>query len=323
MWWIVFLLEGRSAPTYENGMPIHLPPRSRREFLKRALLAGAGLVFTPGLFAASAHINRHTWAFFSDTHVSGDTAKVARGVNMAAHLRAATKEVLALPERPAALFLTGDCAFNSGEEDDYFQLLALLDPLRSAGLPLHIGLGNHDHRENFWAGLPPEDAKTRTVANRQVALIKSAHVNWFLLDSLEVTLQTPGSLGPKQLRWLAQTLDANRRKPAVVLVHHHPGDGKAGTGALKDTAALLEIIHPRRQVKAWVFGHTHQWRTVTEPGGLHLINLPPVAYTFQPDEPAGWVHATTHRDGIRLELRCVDPKRKHHGQVVDLKWRTA
>lgn len=301
-------------------MPIHLPPVSRRNFLRRSLLAGAGFALAPQLVAASRRTNPNSWALFSDTHIAGGTTKVARGINMATNFRTAAREVLALPERPAAMFIAGDCALNSGEPDDYFQFAALLDPLRSEGFPLHIALGNHDHRENFWAGLPPQDAAKRGVNNRQMSMVKAANVNWFMLDSLETTLQTPGLLGERQLDWLAQSLDANRRKPAIVLVHHNPGTGEKN-GGLKDTEALLGVIRPRRQVKAWVFGHTHTWRTVQDESGLHMINLPPTAYVFRAADPSGWVHATTRRDGLKLELRCIDPAHKDHGQVVDLKWR--
>ena len=122
--------------------------------------------------------------------------------------------------------------------------------------------------------------------------------------------------------WLAKTLDANRRKPAVLLIHHNPGtDGNIG--GVKDTEVLLEIIRPRKQVKAWIYGHTHVWKTKTDASGLHLVNLPPVAYIFHPEDPAGWVHATVRSDGMKLELRCLSPAHKDHGQVVDLKWRTA
>ena len=53
------------------------------------------------------------------------------------------------------------------------------------------------------------------------------------------------------------------------------------------------------------------------------MNLPPVAYIFQPGEPAGWVHAMLEPNGIQLELRCVDPTHKSHGHVVKLQWRPA
>lgn len=303
-------------------MPIHLPPLPRRNFLKRSLLAGAGLALAPELFAATRRTDANAWAFFSDTHIAADAAKIAREINMTDNLRSVAKEVLGLPQRPAGVFVNGDCAYDQGEPGDYRQFTVLLEPLRAGGLRLHLALGNHDQREHFWAALPPKDSAKRSVANKQVALVKATNVNWFLLDSLETTLATPGSLGAAQLAWLAKALDANQRKPAVVMLHHNPGVQENVSG-LKDTEALLEVIRPRKQVKAWIFGHTHVWRIQPDPSGIHLVNLPPVAYLFHPGDPAGWVHGTIRRDGMKLELRCIDPAHKQHGQVVDLKWRTA
>jgi calcineurin-like phosphoesterase family protein len=303
-------------------MPIHLPSISRREFLKRSLIAGAGLAFAPGLLAAARRTNAHSWALLADTHIAGDQSKVTRGINMTEHFRTVSKELLELPQRPAGVFVLGDCAFSSGEKDDYATLTDLLSPLQAGKLPLHLALGNHDQRDNFWGALRDRQAASRPLAEKHVAFIRTSRVNWFLLDSLEKTLQTPGLIGQSQFDWLAKALDANRRKPAVILVHHNPGTEENITG-LKDTQALLEIIRPRKQVKAWIFGHTHHWSVAEDPSGIHLVNLPPVAYIFREGNPSGWVHATTRRDGMRLELRCVDPKHKDQGQVVDLKWRAA
>jgi len=303
-------------------MPFYLPPLSRRYFLKRSLLAGTGMLLTPGLFAAPRRKDANAWVFFADPHIAGDAAKIARTINMAEHLTVACKEVVGLAQRPGGVFVVGDCAYNKGEPEDYQQFTGLLEPLRRAGLPLHLALGNHDQREPFRAALPPNETAKRPVADKQVALVKSANVNWFVLDSLETTLSTPGLLGDAQLAWLAKALDANRRKPAVVVLHHNPGTLENVSG-LKDTEALLEIIRPRQQVKAWIFGHTHVWRVRADSSGIHFVNLPPVAYIFHPGDPAGWVHATMRRDGMKLELRCLDASHPDHGQVVDLKWRTA
>jgi Icc protein len=57
--------------------------------------------------------------------------------------------------------------------------------------------------------------------------------------------------------------------------------------------------------------------------GIHLVNLPPVAYIFREGQPSGWVRATLELDGMRMELRCVDQSHKDHGQIVNLKWREA
>jgi 3',5'-cyclic AMP phosphodiesterase CpdA len=187
-------------------------------------------------------------------------------------------------------------------------------------MPVHLALGNHDNRERFWEALQEEKTASRPLADRQVALVRTPRANWFVLDSLEKTLATPGSLGQEQLDWLAGALDANPDKPALVLVHHNPGE-IASVSGLKDTEALFAVIRPRMQVKAYIFGHTHVWYVDKDVSGIHLVNLPPVAYVFKPGEPAGWVHATLERKGIRLELRCVDPADKSHGQVAKLQWR--
>jgi len=301
-------------------MPIHLPPLSRRSFLRGALAAGAGLTFAPELLAAARSTDANSWALLADPHIAAAPASVNRGVNMTEHLAAVAKEVTSLKERPAGAFVLGDCAFNKGLPTDYAQFSTLLDPVRASGVPLHLTLGNHDERENFWTALQEQKVK-RPVTDRQAALVSTELVNWIMLDSLAKTLQTPGLLGAEQLKWLAETLDANRTKPAVILLHHNPGlEGNIG---LIDSPALLEVLRPRKQVKAWIFGHTHHWNISQDESGLHLVNLPPVSYIFREGDPMGWVHATLRPDGMKLELRCLDPQHKDQGQIVDLKWREA
>lgn len=301
-------------------MPVYLPPISRREFLKRAVLATVAASAAPTVWAARRQ--ESTWALMADTHIAADPMQIARGVNMARHLETAAREILGLAESPAAAFILGDCAFNSGEVEDYHTLLKLLEPLRAEGLPVHLALGNHDQREHFRSVLKPRGVFAKAKLLQHVAVLRTDAVNWFVLDSLERTLQTPGLLGGEQLAWLAQMLDANRKKPAIVVLHHNPNDANVSTG-LKDTEQLLAILRPRRHVKAWIFGHTHVWRVETDSSGLHLVNLPPVAYVFRQGMPSGWVHATVSADGMRLELRCIDQGHPLHGQRVELQWRSA
>jgi len=107
-----------------------------------------------------------------------------------------------------------------------------------------------------------------------------------VLDSLEATNSTPGLLGEEQRAWLARALDENSDKPALVVVHHNltpPGDSNP---SLKDSEQLLEIIRPRRHVKAYIFGHTHDWGIKQDASGIHLVNLPPTAYVFTEGKPA-------------------------------------
>ena len=303
-------------------MPVSLPPISRRRFLARSLVAGTGLALSPRLIAAAKPVEEKFWALLSDTHIAADRATVARTVNMAGHLTTVARELVALPARPAGVIVCGDCAYNSGEKADYTTLTDLLAPLRQEQMSVCLTLGNHDQREHFREAL--KDDKTieqQPVADRNVALLRSRRVNWFVLDSLDKTLSVPGLIGEQQLDWLAKSLDANPDKPAVVLVHHNP-DKKENIDGLKDTDALFRTIRPRKQVKAYIFGHTHNWTVTKDESGIHLINLPPVAYVFREGRPSGWVRATLNDAGMRLELRCVDPAHSAHGDVHDLQWRS-
>ena len=302
-------------------MPISLPPLTRRKFLRRTIAIAGGLAIAPELLRAQTGGDARSWALLSDTHLSADAALVSRGINMTKNFKQVSTEVLGLATAPAGVMLTGDCAYNSGELVDYAHLGDLLQPMRKAGLPVHLALGNHDHRQRFWEAFKEEKAAARPLADRQVALLRTPHFNWFILDSLETTLSSPGLLGAEQLHWLASALDENAAMPALVIIHHNPGLNGGNLG-LKDTLLLFEVIRPRKQVKAYIYGHTHEWKTETDVSGIHLINLPPVSYVFREGEPSGWVHATIEDGGMQLELRCVDRARKDHGQKVSLQWRT-
>jgi len=302
-------------------MPLDLPQLTRREFLKRAALAGAAVALAPqahaGIFGKSR--DRHTFVFFSDTHIAADPAEIYLKVNMTDHLAACVRELAAWPVRPMAVIVNGDLAYLFGKPEDYATFAKGIQPVRAIA-PMHLLLGNHDGRENFWRAFPQDMAKVKAVPQRQAAVFSSDRVNWFLLDSLEVTDKTPGELGAVQLGWLARELDARRHKPAVVVVHHNPQFPKPTTGLL-DSAALMETLAPRRQVKALIFGHTHDWHIAQHESGVHFINLPPTSYVFREGRPSGWVRATLTRDGAEFELRSLDPRHPEHAQVKQLKWR--
>lgn len=302
-------------------MPIHLPPLSRRKFLTGALATGAGLMLRGRLAAAGASPDPHTWALLSDSHIAADRAKMARGINMAAQLATAIDDVLKHARRPAGAFINGDLAFNTGEAADYTTFVELIAPLRASGIPLHLALGNHDHRERFWDAVREDASIKRPVVERHVALVRAQRANWLMLDSLDKTNSTPGVFGASQLDWLSRTLDQHADKPAIVVAHHNPSF-IADKVSIVDQAALFEVLRPRRHVQAFIFGHSHRWNVEKDSSGLHLINLPPTAYVFEPTRPAGWVLAQLEPRGMRLQLRCLDQARPEHGQTVELDWRS-
>src|SRR5580698_6531804 len=133
-------------------MPVSLPQLSRRDFLKRAALAGAAFALAPeiqaGLFS-KAH-DKNTFFFLSDTHIAGDPAQTYLNVNMTDHLAAVAHELAAWPVRPAAVIVNGDLAYLTGKPEDYVQFAKAITPVRALA-PLHLTLGNHDERSNIWS----------------------------------------------------------------------------------------------------------------------------------------------------------------------------
>lgn len=305
-------------------MPIHLPPTSRRAFLHGLAVGGASLAL-PRLRAAAFDGPAPYVALLADTHIDADPARVVHAdkVNMSDHLRAVVEDILAQPSPPAAVAVVGDLALKNGKPGDYEQFLKLVAPLRERGIPVHLTLGNHDDRGPLREAL---DARADdAVEGRFATAVDAAGVRMVLLDSLDKVDQVDGVLGEVQRGWLAKALDARPDFATVVLMHHHPSPtAEPPKGALQDTAALLEILRPRKQVKALVFGHTHTWRR-EERDGLHLVNLPAVAYHFEKPQPLGWCRLEPTRDGSRatIELRCVAGDRSKDRERVELGWRGA
>ena len=154
-------------------MPIILPPITRRQFIKRSLAFGGTAIMAPRAWPPQI-VKVLAWiqnrvALLADTHISADPNRVYPGtkwpgspvkedehesVNMAGCLADAAKSVLALNPRPAHLIVNGDCALSNGKEAEYKEFLRLVEPIRAAGITVHVTIGNHDNRENLWKLLP-------------------------------------------------------------------------------------------------------------------------------------------------------------------------
>ncbi len=296
---------------------------TRRRFLTESVITGAGFLSwnaAIGLSAAAGPVDPNRWALLADTHLSHRRQEKHRGVVPAEGLAQAREGTVGLEPRPAGVVVCGDCAFSEGLAPDYVLLAEMIRPFEQAGVSVHFALGNHDHRENFWRTFPAmKPAGTAIVPDKHAYVVESELVNWFILDSLDQPKKTPGLLGKEQLDWLAAQLDARPEKPALVVAHHNP-DPTGKLNGVKDTHQLLDVLSSRKQVKAYVFGHTHRWQHATV-RGLHLVNVPATAGVFDPAQPRAWLDVRFRADGARLALRCLDRTHKAEGQEVDLKWR--
>jgi 3',5'-cyclic AMP phosphodiesterase CpdA len=159
-------------------------------------------------------------------------------------------------------------------------------------------------------------------------------VRILLLATLRFVDKVEGELGTEQLAWLDEALAGFKDKPVVVLGHHNPqlpprpqaDDLDKATelegfkiSGLVDTEPFITLLEKHPQVKAYVFGHTHAWNHTRRPSGLHLLNLPPVAYVFQKDRPNGWVSAVADGSTVSLRLQAFAADHPSAGQTVEIK----
>jgi Icc protein len=325
-------------------MPIHLSSISRRRFVKGAIALPALAVGRHG-WAADKPSDPHTWAILADTHIAPvasyrerDKPTQARATQLVPHLRAVSRGVLSLNPGPAGLILNGDCV-DFGTVEDYELLLGSVADLTKPGIPLHMTLGNHDHRQHFM-----EQVRTSLrlgvkaeLPDRLVSVIPAGRANWFLLDSLMMEdANRGGMLGKEQLSWLAKALDDHADRPAIVVAHHNirPNEAlrkKSETivrsvapmikldGGLMDTDEFLDILFTRRHVKACFCGHKHQL-SVHRLNGIFFVFQPAVGYPFHPDDAAGWLRVRLLDGGAELLMNSIDPKHGHHLKKCKLEW---
>jgi len=306
-------------------MPIILPPITRRQFIKGSLaLGGTAIMPSRALSAVGSEgvgLDPNRVALLADTHISADPGLVYPGtkwpgspvkesehewVNMAECLAQAAKSVMALNPRPAHLIVNGDCALSNGKEAEYKQFLGLVEPIRAAGITVHVTIGNHDNRENLWKLLPFLKKEHMGV---QAGVIELPHANLVLLDS-----GRKGTLGDKQLNWLARQLDERADKPALIFGHFnpYPNQGVRPIKGMSDGASLLKLLSERAHARAYLYGHTHEWQHDRR-AHLHLINQPAVGYYFGKGLAHGWVDMRLTETSAELELHCINRKHKQHG----------
>jgi 3',5'-cyclic AMP phosphodiesterase CpdA len=294
-------------------MPLHLV--SRRQFLVQL---GAAAVVSGSRAAAPGST---LVAVLNDTHIG---EKQPADSAVPANLRRTVEALLALPERPAAVVINGDLALKDGQRGDYVHFARLIAPLREAGVPVHLTMGNHDDRAVFYDVLKQERPAAPVVASKHAAVIRLAGANLFLLDSLKQTMITQGLLGEVQRDWLARALDAEPGKPALVFAHHNPrlgGDPVHFPGGLEDSEELWKLLASRPQVKAYLHGHIHH-REFYSHEGIHLLNTPATSYVAdKATSTTGWTLLHMGDSGMRVTTHTHLSNHPWNGVAVDLAWR--
>jgi 3',5'-cyclic-AMP phosphodiesterase len=294
-------------------------PISRRTFLGASsqAIAACALATQSRLLAADATAKTGSvrLALLSDTHIPADPNNEYRKFFPLRNLKTVIPQVSAA--HPEGIIINGDAARLTGELGDYEALKQTLMPLAEQ-TPIYIGLGNHDHRANFWKVFDRPGNERQKVQDKHVLVIERPGIRFILLDSLLYVNQVAGLLGKTQRDWLSKYLQSSDSTPTVLFVHHTLKDED---GDLLDVERLFRVLRPHKKVKALFYGHSHEYSFAQE-DGIRLVNLPAIGYNFTDKEPVGWVDAKFDSVGAELTLHAIGGNRAQDGKTTILRWRS-
>lgn len=278
-------------------------------------------------------------AQITDPHIREEGRLAYNRVDTAAGLRRTVAAVLALPQAPDAVVMTGDLV-DFGRPAEYARLRELIAPLP---MPVYLLPGNHDEREALRASFPdhaylgrgvPVDDGGGAAIQYRVAI---GPLQLITLDTV-VPRESHGALCDRRLAWLASELEACAGQPVVIAMHHPPfttfiGHMDAiGLRAGGDALAAIVARHPN--VERVICGHLHRaietrfGGTIasTSPAPSHQVTLDladDAASTFTIEPPAFRIHAWAPGTGVVSHLAPVGrfdgphPFHEADGQLID------
>ena len=194
----------------------------------------------------------------TDTHIGGDWG----GEDPVAGLREVVEDVLALPDPPDAVVITGDLA-EHGAAAEYATVRELTSPI--PGLR-HVLPGNHDDRGALRAAFDLPGGAADPVRY-------AIDLGPLRLVALDTTIpgSDAGEVDAETLAWLDAELGRGEDRTTLLAMHHPPIatgiDAWDSIGlAPDDRAALERVLDDHAQVKRVVAGHVHQSITATLSG---------------------------------------------------------
>jgi 3',5'-cyclic-AMP phosphodiesterase len=230
-------------------------------------------------------------AQLTDLHIR-EPGRLAYGrLDTAPYLRAAVQAVLALPQRPHAVVLTGDLT-DFGRAAEYAHLAELLAPLP---MPLYLLPGNHDERAQLRRSFAGHAYLGDGEFVQYSVSLGEQGLRLIALDTVEPGA-SHGRLCAKRLQWLADTLDRHRGEPVVIAMHHPPFDTLIGhmdrIGLQEGAQALADILAAHPTVERVICGHLH--RTIYSRIGGAVVSTAPspahqVCLDLAPDAASAWI----------------------------------
>ncbi|WP_168735856.1 metallophosphoesterase family protein [Cohnella fermenti] len=223
------------------------------------------------------------FAHLTDIHINAPAkGNPLFGIDMTAKLRTAFADLGELKTKPAFVLISGDLT-QDGDLDDYKHLKALLDEESAKlGVPIYVGLGNHDFRSPFREGYLEE---APSEANYYYSFVHEGLR--FVMLSTQVPGSHDGRVDEEQLKWLSSVL-AEPAPQGTVVVLHHPVNPTPT--ALMDSHLLLnsgELVEALRgtDVIALLSGHIH-FHNIGVVAGIPSFAATGVAFGLDSTDPS-------------------------------------
>lgn len=195
------------------------------------------------------------FAHLTDIHINAPAKNNPLfGIDMTAKLRAVFEDLRGLKTKPSFILISGDLT-QDGDLEDYRHLKRIIgEESEKSGIPVYVGLGNHDSRAAFREGYlgeaPSEDSYYYSFVERGLRIV---------MLNTQVPGTHDGRLDEAQLAWLSEMLD----KPAEqgsILVLHHPATATPSAlmdGHLLQNPEELANAITGRDVIGLLSGHIH------------------------------------------------------------------
>ena len=208
------------------------------------------------------------------------------GADPVGNLRRVVARMREMAVHPCCILVSGDLT-EDGRPASYRLVKTALAELRAVfGVPVLLGLGNHDRRIPFRQVILGE-ATAADEHERYYYSTRIGDLRILMLDSL-IPGELHGELGSAQLAWLAEQL----REPTPggdLVVLHHPvlprGLPRATDNILVDAEAFQEILQ-RHPILGVLAGHSHVVSAASFAGTL-AITAPAVGSLFDPGKIDG------------------------------------
>ncbi|MBB6694042.1 metallophosphoesterase [Cohnella xylanilytica] len=191
----------------------------------------------------------------TDTHMNaaGKQDGLFAKVHMADNVRKVINHAKESGIEPAFVLITGDLS-HEGDAADYAYIRTVLDECSERiGAPVHVVLGNHDHRGPFREGYlmeaPSEEPYYYSVMYGGLRLIGL---------NTQIPGDHAGELDERQLSWLSEQLKEAAPQGTIIGLHHPvlSIEGMDGSHLLKNRAVFGDLI-AGTDVIGVLAGHVH------------------------------------------------------------------